>query len=107
MTIDKTTSLICSETFSGGIKTENGLIENEKTYRFKIIKNQSGSYDCIPESFSEKNENWTKVGPGWNVENVIDSTGLYLNFGSNQVLLPTESVWNEIREFLKSNVNSK
>jgi len=98
----ETQSFSCSETFIGGTKTDIGSIENVKTFRFKVVKNQSDSFDCIPEYYSEKSEKWIKCSPGWNVENVIGSTGLYLNFGSNQVIIPTESVWDEIRQRLKS-----
>lgn len=97
---------ICSVTFSGGTKTEYGSIENEKTYRFKVVKNKSGSFDCVPEYFSEKKGKWLMGSSGWNIEEVIDSNGLYIDFGSNQVIIPTESVWEEIRQRLKTvNVN--
>lgn len=103
MVNNDTQFFVCSETFSGGFRTDSGSIENLKTFRFKVVKNQSGSFDCIPEYYSEKKENWVKCFSGWNIEDIIDSRGLFLNFGTNQVILPTESVWDEIRQILKSN----
>lgn len=102
MTTLKTSSFTCSETFLGGINTVNGSIENERTYRFRVTKNHAGSFDCIPEYYSEEMDKWLTGSPGWNIEEVIDSTGLYMDFGSKRVILPTESVWEEIRQRLKT-----
>lgn len=102
MVTDKTSSFTCSKTFYGGTKHSDGTIDDKKTYRFKVVKNQYGSFDCIPEYYSIESDKWVGGSHGWNVEEVFDSTGLYLNFGSNKVIVPTEDVWEEIRERLKS-----
>ena len=92
---------IGTETFHGNLQGEENP-RHEKVYRFKIVMNETGKIIAIPEEFSEALDQWKIACPGWRLEDVKGSKGLFLDFGQKRFIIPTEKVWNEITDALNN-----
>ena len=96
----KLLSFTTHNTFLGGVLDEFGVVQNLRNYRFRITQNQMSSFNCTPESYYESKDIWVSTSMGWYLEDVIDCERIFVDFGSNKVILPTQDVWNEIRVVL-------
>jgi len=88
-----------TEIFHGSIEDQESEAV-KKEYRFKIILNERQKLIAIPEVYIPKSNIWKKTCPGWLLDDVMDSKGLFLDFGQKKYIMPTISVWNEIRNAL-------
>tara|TARA_R110002049_G_scaffold122325_1_gene277157 strand:- start:1182 stop:1514 length:333 start_codon:yes stop_codon:yes gene_type:complete len=91
-----------TETFSGNIKGKEAETLN-KQYRFKIELNERQKQIAIPEVYLEETGQWKQASPGWKLDDVMDSKGLFLDFGQKKYIMPTIAVWDEIRNALNQN----
>lgn len=95
---DEVLLFVTEATFSG-----NGQFNDEGfTCRFAITKMKtSGKLIVHPEILNKENGSWKPARPAsWVLDTVLDSQGLYLDFGSSQTIKPTPEVWQEIRNRL-------
>lgn len=67
--------------------------------RFAITRMKaSGSLVAHPEVLMEDTGQWRPARPAsWMLDDILDSQGLWLDFGSRRTIEPTEEVWQEIR----------
>jgi ABC-type uncharacterized transport system ATPase subunit len=98
----------CKELFTGsevfygniqGVKNDTP----KKMYRFKIESNERQKLIAIPEVYLEETGQWKQASPGWKLDDVMDSKGLFLDFGQKKYIMPTIVVWDEIRNALNQN----
>jgi len=92
---------IGTETFSGNSRRKEDLA-HEKTYRFKIVMDETEKLIAIPEVYAEKSNEWKIACPGWRLDDVVGSKGLFLDFGQKRFIIPTEKVWDEINDALNN-----
>lgn len=92
---------IGSETFFGSIQGKKES-ENEKLYRFKIVVNDTKKLVAIPEMLLVETGEWISASPGWRLKDIAGSKSLFLDFGQKRFIIPTDKVWDEIRDALKT-----
>jgi hypothetical protein len=92
---------IGSETFYGNIQGKEDS-KHEKLYRFKIVKDETEKLIALPEEYSMEIDEWKVACPGWRLEDVTGSKGLYLDFGQKRFIIPTEKAWDEINDALNN-----
>ncbi|HBX65152.1 MAG: hypothetical protein CL670_03040 [Balneola sp.] len=88
-----------TQMFCGNIRGKEEA--SDKMFRFKIVLSESDKRIAIPEEFIEETKEWKPACSGWRLEDILDSKGLFLDFGQKRYIKPTAKVWAEIRSALK------
>jgi hypothetical protein len=81
---DKKLVFTGSETFIGNTLEQEKESHN-KTYRFMILSNDRGILEAIPEVSLHNSNEWKRACPGWRLEDIIGSTGLFFRFRKEEI----------------------